>query len=87
MEVLCPTNIFDVRALYATGEPYAKRGDAASYRVKINRVTGSVNATFYVTYGPAEIAACKQSKDGPWCNYPPVAGDLSGRCKQVRRQF
>jgi len=55
--------------------------------VKINRVTGSVNATFYVTYGPAEIAACKQSKDGPWCNYPPVAGDLSGRCKQVRRQF
>ena len=80
-------NRFDVLALYSTGEPYATAGDVASYRATINRVTGWVNVTFYVKYGPDEIAACKKQMNGPWCNHGPVAAVLSGKCQQVRRRF
>ncbi len=81
------SNTFEALMLYSTGHPDAKSDEAVSFKATINRVTGSINVTFYPKYGPAEIAACKKSKDGPWCNYSPVSGDLSGSCKKVSRRF
>lgn len=81
------SNTFEALVLYSTGKPDAERDDAVSFKATINRVTGSINVTFYPKYGPAEIAACKKRKDGPWCNYSPVSADLSGSCKQVHRRF
>lgn len=81
------SNTFEALVLYSSGKPDAERDEAVSFKATINRVTGSINVTFYPKYGPAEIAACKKSKDGPWCNYSPVSADLSGNCKKVVRRF
>lgn len=81
------SNTFEALMLYSTGNPDAKSEEAVSFQATINRVTGSINITFFPKYGPAEIAACKKAKDGPWCNFSPVSADLSGSCKKVVRRF
>ena len=82
------TNRFDVHEILSRAEANFQMTDAASSLVLINRLTGSIRISFFPQHGPAEQAACRDRKNGgPWCDYPPLAATLTGRCKVVARRF
>lgn len=80
-------NAFDAIDIYSKADSPSKSGDVVSYGALINRLTGSIDITFYPKYGPAEIAACRRAGDGPWCEFRPVTANLTGTCRQAARRF